>query len=183
MQTRPRGERERELGSSRRTLGRLVLHEHLEDVDVLRARERVAADADAQRLAEADLGRRVDGLVSERARARDDTCREGERTGRQRRARAGEGGRGTGKEDAPTEPGVKMLPGMMPILQPPPPGAGAMMPGQLGPTRRDLVCLRSACATCERPRPRISPLLVYERKDERGQGDARGPRPAAGCPQ
>ena len=45
---------------------------------MLRARERVAADADAQRLAEADLGRRVDGLVRERARARDDTCRAGE---------------------------------------------------------------------------------------------------------
>mgnify|MGYP007026584018 CR=1 FL=1 len=128
---------------------------------MLRARERVAADADAQRLAEPDLGRRVDGLVRERARARDDTCGEGERTGRQRRARAGEGGEGPGKEGAPTEPGVKMLPGMMPILQPPPPGAGAMMPGQLGPTRRDLVCLRSACATCATVTSRVSPSLLH----------------------
>jgi len=78
---------------------------------------------------------------------------------------------------------VKMLPGMMPILQPPPPGAGAMMPGQLGPTRRDLVCLRSACATCARPNSGISPSLVDVRKEEREQGDARGPRPAAGCPR
>lgn len=52
-------------------------------------------------------------------------------------------------QHAPTEPGVKMLPGMMPILQPPlPSGEGAMIPGQLGPTRRDLLWRRRAWATC-----------------------------------
>lgn len=61
----------------------------------------------------------------------------------------GEGGRRKRFENAPTEPGVKMLPGMMPILQPPlPSGEGAMIPGQLGPTRRDLLWRRRAWATC-----------------------------------
>lgn len=47
-----------------------------------------------------------------------------------------------------------MFPGMMPILQPPlPSGDGAMMPGQLGPTRRDLLWRRSAWATCEEAEP------------------------------
>lgn len=58
---------------AQRTLRRLVLHEDLEDVDVLRAREGVAADTDAEGLAEADLGRCVDGLVGEGTRTRDDT--------------------------------------------------------------------------------------------------------------
>lgn len=57
-----------------RTLGRLVLHEDLEHVDVLRPGEGVAANAHAQRLAEANLGRRVDGLVRQRAGARHDAC-------------------------------------------------------------------------------------------------------------
>ena len=36
-----------------------------------------------------------------------------------------------------------MYPGMMPILHSP----GLMMPGQLGPMRRVLLCLMSACLT------------------------------------
>ena len=34
---------------------------------------------------------------------------------------------------------------MIPILQP----AGLMIPGQLGPTKRDLLCAFSAFMTCE----------------------------------
>ena len=38
------------------------------------------------------------------------------------------------RETTPTEPGVKMLPGMMPILH----SSGVSTPGQLGPISRDL---------------------------------------------
>ena len=37
------------------------------------------------------------------------------------------------RETIPTEPGLKMLPGMMPILHSP----AVITPGQLGPIRRD----------------------------------------------
>lgn len=49
------------------------------------------------------------------------------------------------RETTPMEPGVKMLEGMMPILQPPS-WPGAMTPGQLGPTILVLFWLRSAAA-------------------------------------
>ncbi len=46
--------------------------EQLEDVEEGRADDRVAADADARRLAEPGVGHRLDRLVGERARAADD---------------------------------------------------------------------------------------------------------------
>ena len=46
--------------------------EQLEHVDELRALDRIAADADGRRLAEAGVGGLLHGLVGQRARARDD---------------------------------------------------------------------------------------------------------------
>src|SRR4051812_10860803 len=51
-------------------LGLLVLLEELDDVDEVRARDRVAADADDRRVAEATLCQLVADLIGERARAR-----------------------------------------------------------------------------------------------------------------
>jgi hypothetical protein len=87
-------------------------------------------------LSESDLGRSVDSFVSESSRSRDDTCRHSYKVSVTDLVRQRDKGKRVG---VPTEPGVKMFPGMIPILHPPPPGAGAMIPGQLGPTRRDLV--------------------------------------------
>lgn len=53
---------------------------------MLRTGEGVAADADAERLAETDLGRRVDSLVREGARTRDNTCAWGWTSRRSRKA-------------------------------------------------------------------------------------------------
>ncbi len=53
-------------------LGLVVVEEELDEVDGGGAREGVAADADAEGLAEADLGSLVDGLVGEGAGAGDD---------------------------------------------------------------------------------------------------------------
>ena len=44
----------------------------------------------------------------------------------------------------PILPGLWICPGMIPILQP----AGLMIPGQLGPTKRDLLCAFNAFMTC-----------------------------------
>ena len=46
--------------------------EELEHVDEVHAADRVAADADARRLTDAERGELPDGLVGERAGARDD---------------------------------------------------------------------------------------------------------------
>ena len=54
------------------TLGSRILEEQFYDVNVLRAGEGVAADAHAERLAEPDVRGLRDGLVGERAGARDD---------------------------------------------------------------------------------------------------------------
>ncbi len=53
-------------------LGLRVVLEQLQHVDVVRADDRVAADADAGRLAEAEVGELPDGLVGQRAGAADD---------------------------------------------------------------------------------------------------------------
>lgn len=90
---------------------------------MLGAGEGVTADTDDERLAKADIGRLRDGLVRERTGTGDDTC--GLRQSRTLLAR---------RPDQPMRPGVWMTPGWIPILQP----AGLMIPGQLGPTRRDL---------------------------------------------
>src|SRR3954470_8788047 len=55
--------------------GLRIVVEHLENIDVLDAVDRIAADADAGRLAEAELGELADGFIGERAGARDDTDR------------------------------------------------------------------------------------------------------------
>ena len=54
------------------TLSVVVFQEELEDVDVLRAGEGVAANTDTERLAKANRRRLRDSLVRERARARND---------------------------------------------------------------------------------------------------------------
>ena len=54
------------------TLSLGIPEEDFEAVDEGRSVERIAADADAQRLAETHLSGLIDGLVGERARARDD---------------------------------------------------------------------------------------------------------------
>ena len=53
-------------------VGLVVGGEELEDVEERRADDRVAADADARRLAEPGIGHRLDGLVGQRARPRHD---------------------------------------------------------------------------------------------------------------
>lgn len=50
---------------------------------------------------------------------------------------------GTKENNVPIRPGLWMCPGWMPILHP----RGLMMPGQLGPTRRDLDWLFRAFTT------------------------------------
>lgn len=50
------------------------------------------------------------------------------------------------RETIPMEPARWMWPGMMPILHWP----GRMIPGQFGPSRRDLLCWRSASVTWRR---------------------------------
>src|SRR5882724_2184253 len=55
--------------------GLRVVVEHLQNVDVLDAVDRIAADADAGGLAEAELGELADGFISERAGARHDADR------------------------------------------------------------------------------------------------------------
>ena len=116
-----------------RTLGVRVLEEDLDDVDVRRAGERVAADADAERLPEADGGRLRDSLVREGTRARDDTWH----------VRQIGNSRHCADVHTPILPGVWMWPVWMPILQP----RGLMIPGQLGPTRRLFDWFLSAFAT------------------------------------
>ena len=53
-------------------LGPRVVLEHLQQVDLVRADDRVAADADARRLRVAQVRELEDGLVGERAGAADD---------------------------------------------------------------------------------------------------------------
>lgn len=48
-------------------LGVWILQEDLQAVDEVGSVERIASNADAQRLAQADLGRLVDGFVGQRA--------------------------------------------------------------------------------------------------------------------
>jgi hypothetical protein len=62
-----------------RTLGSLILHEHLQDINVLTSREGVTSDTHAKRLSKSNLRRRVNRLVSEGSRTRDDT--DGDDTG------------------------------------------------------------------------------------------------------
>lgn len=47
------------------TLCSIILQESLDDIDVLRSREGVTADTDAERLSEPDAGRLVNGLVGQ----------------------------------------------------------------------------------------------------------------------
>ena len=56
-----------------RTLGTGILEEELHDIDVLRAGEGVATNANNEGLAEANPGRLCDGLVRQGSRTRDDT--------------------------------------------------------------------------------------------------------------
>ncbi len=63
------------LANNNDTLRAGVVEEQFDDVDVLRAREGVTADADDERLAETNASRLCDGLVCERAGTGDDTCR------------------------------------------------------------------------------------------------------------
>lgn len=57
------------------TLRLVVIEEELDEVEGGGAGVRVTADADADGLAETNVGRLGDGLVGEGTRARDDTCR------------------------------------------------------------------------------------------------------------
>ena len=101
---------------------------------MLRAGERVASDTDDERLAKADTGRLRDGLIRKSTGTRNDAC---EGVGCYTRRGA------TGLQDLPMRPALWIAPGWMPILQP----SGLMIPGQLGPTRRDLDWLLSAFMT------------------------------------
>ena len=55
------------------TLGSRILEEQFYDVNVLRAGEGVAANANNEGLAEANPGRLCDGLVRQGSRTRDNT--------------------------------------------------------------------------------------------------------------
>ena len=116
------------------TLSVRVLQEDLDDVKVGSAREGVTANADTQRLAKTDVGCLRNSLVREGTRPRDDTWH----------VRQIGNSRHCADVHAPILPGVWMWPGWMPILQP----RGLMIPGQLGPTRRDLDWLLRAFMTC-----------------------------------
>ena len=131
------------------TLGLGIVEEQFYDIDVLRARERVTANSDDKRLAKPDVRRLRDGLVRECARARHDTCAYA--VSEDVRDWLG------WDRDEPMRPGLWMAPGWMPILQP----SGLMIPGQLGPTRRDFDWLFSA-------------FITYARGGKRGGVDGRG---------
>ena len=103
-------------------LGLGVRGEQLEDVEERRADDRVAADADAGRLAEAGVGHRLDGLVGQRAGAADDPdpalamdrARDDPDLGPTRRRRAGAvraDQPGAGARGRPRRPGPCRAPG------------------------------------------------------------------------
>lgn len=129
----------------RLALGSLVLEEELQYIDVLRAGEGVTADTNAERLAEANVGGLCDRLVRQSSRARDDTCEHHRNMSTKH----------PGRTYTPIFPGLWICPGMIPILQP----RGFITPGQLGPTRRDLDWLLSACQTYDGAWP-FSPFVT-----------------------
>src|SRR3989304_5813920 len=102
-----------------------VRREQLEDVEECRPDDRVATDADARRLAEAGVGHRLDGLVRERAGARDDADAtppmDGARDDADLRPSGGRGARAV-RADKPPTPARERLGGRGPGGRPASPG-------------------------------------------------------------